>query len=139
MGMLQEFKEFASRGNVVDMAVGVIIGGAFGNIVTSLVNHVMMPALGILMSNIDFSSLSITLREKTATADAVTLKYGLFMNSILNFLIVAFAIFIVIKQMNRLKKRDEVKPVEPQTKDCPKCFSSISIKATRCPNCTSEI
>ncbi|MBF0290587.1 MAG: large-conductance mechanosensitive channel protein MscL [Nitrospinae bacterium] len=137
--MLQEFKEFASKGNVVDMAVGVIIGGAFGSIVTSLVNHMIMPIVGMLMSNVDFSDLSITLRGKTATAEAVVIKYGLFINTVLNFLIVAFTIFVVIKQMNRLKKKEQAKPAEPTTRDCPKCFSTISVKATRCPNCTSDI
>ncbi len=138
--MLKEFKEFAMRGNVVDMAVGIIIGGAFGKIVSSLVKDVIMPPIGYLMGNVDFSSLAITLKEKTAEAEAVTIKYGVFINTVLDFIIVAFAIFMVIKQMNRLKKEEEPEP-EPEvtTKDCPKCFTEIAIKATRCPNCTSEI
>ena len=139
MGMMSEFREFAMRGNVVDMAVGIIIGGAFGKIVSSFVNDVIMPPIGMMLGNVDFSDLAITLREKTAEADAVTLKYGMFINTILDFVIVAFAIFIVIKQMNRLKKKEEAPAAAPVTKECPKCYSTIAIKATRCPNCTSEI
>jgi len=138
MSMLKEFKEFAMRGNVVDMAVGIIIGGAFGKIVSSLVNDVLMPPIGALMGHVDFSNLTVTLREKSAESAAVSLRYGLFINTILDFIIVAFAIFIVIKQMNRLKKK-EAAPAEPTTKQCPKCISTIPIKATRCPQCTSEI
>ena len=139
MKMITEFKEFAMRGNVVDMAVGIIIGGAFGKIVTSLVNDVIMPPIGMLMGKVDFSQLAITLSEKTADAEAVTIKYGVFINTVLDFVIVAFCIFMVIKGMNRLKRKEEEVPKEPTTKDCPKCYSTISIKATRCPNCTSEI
>lgn len=137
MGMLKEFKEFAMRGNVVDMAVGIIIGAAFGKIVTSLVNDVMMPPIGLLLGNVDFSNLALTLKEKSAEAEAVTLNYGMFVNTVLDFLIVAFAIFMIIKQMNRLKKQEPAP--EATTKDCPKCFSSIPIQATRCPHCTSEL
>ena len=138
MGMVNEFKEFAMRGNVVDMAVGIIIGGAFGKIVTSLVNDVIMPPVGMLLGNVDFSQLSIALSEKTADAEAVTVNYGAFINSVLDFLIVAFCIFMVIKGMNRMKRKADT-PEEATTRDCPKCFSSIAIKATRCPHCTSEI
>lgn len=134
--MLKEFKAFAMRGNVVDMAVGIIIGAAFGKIISSLVNDIIMPPIGMLLGNMDFSNLSFVLQAKTADAAAVSINYGLFINHVLNFIIVAFAIFIVIKQMNRLKKKEEK---AADKKDCPKCFSSISIKATRCPNCTSEI
>ena len=139
MGMLKEFKEFAMRGNVVDMAIGIIIGAAFGKIISSFVSDVIMPPIGLLLGNVDFSSLAITLKEKTANAQAVTIKYGIFINTVLDFIIVAFVIFIVIKQMNRLQKKKEVVPAAPTTKECPKCYSTISIKATRCPNCTSEI
>ena len=139
MGMFKEFKEFAMRGNVVDMAVGIIIGAAFGKIVSSLVSDVIMPPIGLLLGNIDFSQLAITLQEKSAEAEAVTIKYGIFINTILDFIIVAFAIFMIIKQMNRFKKKEEEPVVEPTTKDCPKCFTAIPIKATRCPNCTSEL
>lgn len=139
MSMIKEFKEFAMRGNVIDMAVGVIIGAAFGKIVSSLVSDVIMPPLGALLGNVDFSNLVFTIKEQTAEAEAVTIKYGLFINNVLSFIIVAFAIFIVIKQINRLKKKEEAAPAMPTTKECPKCYSSISIKATRCPHCTSEL
>jgi large conductance mechanosensitive channel len=137
MQVLKEFKEFAVRGNVVDMAVGIIIGSAFGKIVSSLVQDVIMPPIGLIMGNVDFSTLAITLREKTETAEAITLKYGVFINTILDFTIVAFAIFMLIKQINRLKK--EAPPAEPTTKECPHCCSSIPVKAIRCPHCTSEL
>jgi len=139
MGMLKEFKKFAMRGNVMDMAVGIIIGAAFGKIVSSLVNDVIMPPIGLLLGNVDFSQLAITLKEKTAASEAVTLNYGVFINTILDFVIVAFAIFIMIKQINRFKRKEEAPVVEPTTKECPKCFTAIPIKATRCPNCTSEL
>ena len=139
MGMMKEFKEFAMRGNVVDMAVGIIIGGAFGKIVTSLVNDVIMPPIGMLLGDHDFSQLSITLRQEAAGADAVTLSYGLFINTVLDFIIVALCIFMMIKAMNRLKRKEEESPKEPTTKDCPKCCSTIPIRATRCPSCTSDL
>jgi len=137
MRILEEFKEFAMRGNVVDMAVGIIIGSAFGKIVSSLVQDVIMPPIGLIMGNVDFSNLVITLRDKTESAEAITLKYGVFINTILDFTIVAFAIFMLIKQMNRLK--EEAPPAEPATKECPHCCSSIPAKAMRCPHCTSDI
>jgi large conductance mechanosensitive channel len=137
MQVLKEFKEFAVRGNVVDMAVGIIIGSAFGKIVSSLVQDVIMPPIGLIMGNVDFSTLAITLRGKTETVEAITLKYGVFINTILDFTIVAFAIFMLIKQINRLKK--EAPPAEPATKECPHCCSSIPVKAMRCPHCTSEL
>lgn len=139
MGMVQEFKKFAVRGNVVDMAVGIIIGGAFGKIVTSLVNDIIMPPIGLILGNVDFADLAITLSEKTAEAEAVTLRYGAFINSVLDFIIVALAIFLVIRQMNRFRRKEEPRPVETTTKECPKCFSTIPLQATRCPNCTSEL
>jgi len=129
--MLKEFREFAVKGNVIDMAVGIVIGAAFGKIVTSLVNDIIMPPLGLLLGRMDFSSLAIQLNEKTAV------KYGVFVNTVIDFTIVAFAVFLVIKQINRLKKAPP--PADPTTKDCPKCCSSIPIKATRCPHCTSEL
>jgi large conductance mechanosensitive channel len=137
MSVAKEFKEFAMRGNVVDMAIGIVIGGAFGKIVSSMVSDVIMPPIGLILGNVDFSKLSIVLREKSATAEAVTIKYGLFVNTLLDFVIVAFAIFMVIKQMNRLKKKEA--PADPTTKDCPRCFTTIALQASRCPNCTSEI
>ncbi len=140
MGLIGEFKQFALRGNVVDMAVGIIIGGAFGKIVSSLVTDVIMPPIGLLLGNVDFSNLAITLREEipeTAKSELVTLKYGMFINTVVDFIIVAFAIFMVIKQMNRFKRVEEAPPVT--TRECPECCSTIPIKATRCPHCTSEI
>jgi len=143
--MLKEFKEFAMRGNVVDMAVGIIIGAAFGTIVKSLVNDIIMPPIGLLLGNVDFSNLFVVLKgvgsyatlAEAQAAGAVTLNYGVFVNTIINFVIVAFAIFMVVKNMNRLK-RQEPAP-EPTTKECPYCLSAIPLNATRCPFCTSEL
>ena len=139
MSMIKEFKEFAMKGNVLDMAVGIIIGAAFGKIVSSLVNDVIMPPIGLLLGKVDFSNLSITLMEKTAEAEAVTIKYGMFINTILDFVLVAFAIFLLIKQVNRFKRKEEAVAPALTTKDCPRCFTAIPIKAVRCPNCTSEL
>jgi large conductance mechanosensitive channel len=137
MGMIKEFKEFAMRGNVLDMAVGVIIGAAFGKIVSSVVNDIIMPPIGFLIGNVDFSKLSIVLKAKTAESEAVTIKYGLFINTLLDFIIVAFVIFIVLKQINRFKRKEEAAPAT--TKECPQCFSTINVKATRCPHCTQSL
>ena len=131
MGMLKEFRDFAVKGNVVDMAVGLIIGAAFGKIVSSLVNDIIMPPIGLLLGRIDFKSLAWHLNPKTA------INYGAFINNVLDFVIVAFCIFLVIKQINRFKKIPP--PPAPNTKECPRCFSNIPLKATRCPNCTSEL
>ena len=131
MGMLKEFKDFAVKGNAIDMAVGIVIGGAFGSVVSSLVNDVIMPPIGLLTRGIDFSKLAVQLNKETV------IKYGAFINSIITFVIVAFAIFLVIRQINRLKKAPP--PAEPMTKECPRCCSSISKKASRCPHCTSEL
>ena len=136
MNLVKEFKEFAMRGNVLDMAVGIIIGASFGKIVSSLVNDIIMPPIGILLGKVDFSNLSFTLMEKTAEAEAVTIKYGIFINTIIDFTLVAFAIFILIKQVNRFKRKEEDAPA---TKDCPRCFTEIPVKALRCPNCTSDL
>jgi large conductance mechanosensitive channel len=143
--MLKEFKEFAMRGSMVDLAVGIIIGAAFGKIVTSLVNDVIMPPIGLLLGKVDFSNLFVNLSgENFATlaeakeAGAATINYGLFLNTVIDFLIVAFVIFMVIKQMNRLKRQEEA-PAAPVTKDCPFCFTDIPVKATKCPNCTADI
>ncbi len=142
--MWKEFKEFAMRGNVMDMAVGIIIGAAFGKIITSFVNDVLMPPIGLLLGKVDFNNLFITLSSQSfaTLADAkkagvVTINYGLFLNTVIDFLIVAFVIFMMIRQINRLKKEPE--PAVPTTKDCSHCFSVIPIKATRCPHCTSEL
>lgn len=137
MGMLKEFKEFAMKGNVMDMAVGIIIGAAFGKIVSSLVGDVIMPPIGLLLGNVDFSSLAYTLKDATDSSPAVTIKYGLFINTIIDFVIVAFAIFLVIKQLNRLKKPAPAPAAT--TKDCPHCLMSVPLKATRCGHCTSEL
>jgi len=148
--MLKEFKEFAMRGNVVDMAVGIIIGAAFGAIVNSLVSDVIMPPIGLLLGNVDFSNLYIILREgatagpfaslvEAKKAGAVTISYGAFINTIINFLILAFVIFLFIRSINKLKRKEVAAPVVPTTKECVYCFSTIPIKATRCPNCTSEL
>lgn len=147
--MLKEFKEFAMKGNVLDMAVGIIIGGAFGTIVKSLVSDVIMPPIGLLLGGVDFSNLFLLLKSEegavfTALADAqaagaVTINYGLFVNNVISFLIVAFAVFMLVKGINTAKKEEAAAPVEPTTKECGKCCSSIPIKAVRCPNCTSEI
>lgn len=148
--MLKEFKEFAMRGNVVDMAVGIVIGAAFGGIVKSLVSDVLMPPIGLLLGDVDFSNLFLVLKEGNTLgpfvtidaakeAGAVTLNYGLLVNTIVNFLIIAFAIFFVVRGINNLKKKEEAPPAEPTTKECPHCLSTIAIKATRCGHCTSEL
>ena len=143
--MLMEFKDFIMRGNVVDMAVGIVIGVAFGKIVTSLVNDIIMPPIGLLLGKVNFQDMYINLSGKTyASLDAAraagvpTINYGVFLNTVLDFIIVAFVIFLVIHTMSRIK-RPVVKHHEPKTKDCPYCVSSIPIKATRCPNCTSQL
>jgi large conductance mechanosensitive channel len=143
--MLKEFKEFAVRGNVVDLAVGLIIGGAFGKIVTSFVNDILMPPIGLALGNVDFANLFITLSglqartlEEAQAAGAVTINYGMFISTIIDFIIVAFAIFLLIRQINRMKRAPEEETV-PNTKECPHCATAIPIKATRCPNCTSEL
>ena len=142
--MLKEFKEFVMRGNVVDLAVAVIIGASFGAIITSLVNDIIMPPIGLLVGKVDFASLFINLSGKpyatiaeAKAAGAPTINYGIFLNAVINFVIVAFAVFLVIKQINRFKRKPEEKPVD--TKSCTYCFSAISLKATRCPNCTSQL
>lgn len=132
MGIIREFKEFAVKGNVIDMAVGLVIGAAFGKIVTSLVNDIVMPPIGLLLGKVDFSSLTITLQEKPA----VVIRYGAFINTLLDFVIVAFVIFLAIKQINRLKKQEVVAPT---TKDCPYCCTPVPIKAVRCGHCTSDL
>lgn len=144
--MFKEFKEFAMRGNVLDMAVGIIIGAAFGKIITSFVEDLLMPPLGLLIGKVDFSNLFVNLTEKSfeslaaaKAAGAATINYGIFFNHVINFLIVAFAIFLLIKQVNRLKREAPAAPAAPNTKDCPYCFSSIALKATRCAHCTAEL
>lgn len=130
--MLKEFKEFAMRGNVLDLAVAVIIGGAFGKIVSSLVNDVLMPIIGLIMGGVNFSELAITIGE-------ASIKYGAFIQAIIDFIIVAFVIFMIVRAMNRMTRQEPAPAPAPTTKECPHCFTSIPIKATRCPNCTSQL
>lgn len=148
--MFKEFKEFAMRGNVVDMAVGIIIGGAFGTIVKSLVNDVIMPPIGLLLGGVDFAELFLVLKEGATpspyvaladaqAAGAVTINYGIFINSVISFVIVAFAVYMLIRTINKLKRQEEAPAAEPTEKDCPHCCTSIPVKAVRCPHCTSEI
>ena len=142
--MLKEFKEFAMKGNVLDMAIGVIIGGAFGKIITSLVSDVLMPPLGLLLGKVDFSSLFLNLSgtpqpslAAAKAAGAPTVNYGVFLQTVLDFIIIAFVIFMLVKQVNRLKT--PAAPSAPTTKDCPLCLSTIPIKATKCAHCTSGV
>ncbi len=144
--MIKEFKEFAMRGNVMDMAIGIVLGAAFGKIVSSFVKDILMPPLGYLMGNVDFTNLFIDLSgkgfatlEEAQKAGAPTLNYGMFLNTVVDFVIIAFAIFLVVRQMNRLKKAEEPAPSEPTTKPCPYCLSEIPLEATRCPHCTSQL
>lgn len=149
--MFKEFKEFAMRGNVVDMAVGIVIGGAFGTIVKSLVDDVLMPPIGLLLGGVDFSNIFLVLREggKVAApyhtladakaAGAVTLNLGVFMNAVISFTIVAFALFLLVKAMNRLRSQAPADAAAPTTKACPHCCTDIPLGATRCPHCTSEL
>ena len=151
MGMMKEFKDFAVKGNVVDMAVGIIIGAAFGTIVKSLVSDIIMPPIGLLLGNVDFSNLFIVLKHGAEVAQyatladaqaggAVTLNYGMFLNTVISFLIVSFAIFILVKNINRLKRQqEEAPPPPPSTKECPHCYSTINIKADKCPFCTANL
>jgi large conductance mechanosensitive channel len=149
--MWKEFKEFAMRGNVIDMAVGIIIGAAFGTIAKSLVTDIIMPPIGLLLGNVDFSNLFWTIKpgaeaappylsvEDANAAGAVTMNYGIFINNVISFFIVSIAIFIMVKTINNLKRKEETAPAEPTTKECPYCLSKIPIKATKCPQCTSEL
>jgi len=148
--MFKEFKEFAIRGNVIDMAVGIIVGAAFGTIVKSLVDDILMPPAGLLLGNADFSNLFVVIKAGKAlgpyetlaaakAAGAVTVNIGAFLNTIISFVIVAFSVFLVIKQINTLKRKEVAAPALPTTKECPYCLSVIPIKATRCPHCTSDM
>jgi large conductance mechanosensitive channel len=146
MSMFKEFREFALKGNAVDLAIGVIIGAAFGGIVTSLVNDVLMPPIGKLLGGVDFSNLFVVLGSGTFAslkaakeAGAATVNYGIFINTVINFLIVAFVLFTVVKAMNRLKREQPAPAAAPTTKACKFCATTIPIAATRCPNCTSTL
>ena len=148
--MLKEFKEFVMRGNVVDMAVGIVIGGAFGTVVNRVVDDVIMPPVGLLMGGVDFANLFVALKDGAKAAGpyatlaaakdagAVTVNYGLFINSVISFIIVAFALFMLIKAMNSMKREAEAAP-PPSTKECPRCLTAVPLKATRCSACTSDI
>jgi large conductance mechanosensitive channel len=149
--VFKEFKEFAIKGSVLDMAVGILIGAAFGTVISSFVADILMPPIGLILGNVDFSNLYIVLAAgetagpytslaQAQATGAVTLNYGVFITRVISFLIVAFALFLVIRSMNRLKRKAaEVPPAEPTAKECPYCFTAIPIKAVRCPNCTSEL
>ena len=144
--MWKEFKEFILRGSVLDLAIGIIIGAAFGKIVTSFVNDVLMPPVGLLLGKVDFANLFINLSGQpyatladAKAAGAATINYGLFINAVLDFVIVAFVIFLIVRQVNRMRRKPAAVPAEPTTKECPYCFSVIPIKALRCPNCTSDL
>ncbi|MCF7874589.1 MAG: large conductance mechanosensitive channel protein MscL [Candidatus Omnitrophica bacterium] len=143
--MLEEFREFAVRGSVVDMAVGILIGAAFGRIVTSLVEDIIMPPIGLITGKIDFSNLYVNLSKGTyqslseaKAAGAATINYGIFINHFISFLVVAFCVFFLVKQINNLKRKEDAASIAPTQKSCPYCFSSISIKATKCAYCTAE-
>lgn len=144
--MFREFREFAMRGNVVDLAVGIIIGAAFGKIITSLVNDIVMPPIGLLLGRVDFSNLFINLSgqpyaslAEAKAAGAPTINYGVFLNAVIDFIIVAFAIFLLVRFINRLRRQLEGAPEAPATRECPFCLSMIPIRATRCPHCTSAL
>ncbi len=144
--MLKEFKEFAMRGNVLDMAIGIILGVAFGKIIASFVEDILMPPIGRLIGKVDFSNMFLGLSGQhfdtlaaAKAAGAATVNYGVFLNTVINFLIVAFAIFLLVQQVNRIKRQQEAVPAAPTSKECPYCLSAISIKATRCAHCTSEL
>lgn len=144
--MLKEFKDFAMRGNVIDLAIGIVIGAAFGAIVTSFVDDILMPPIGMLLGGVDFTNLFISLdgQQYASLADAqlagaATINYGLFIATIIDFLIVAFVIFLLVRQINRMRAQPEEAPAEPTSKDCPYCATEIPLQATRCPHCTSEI
>jgi large conductance mechanosensitive channel len=149
--MFKEFREFAVKGNMIDMAVGIIIGAAFGTIVRSLVDDILMPPLGMLIGNVDFENLFLVLREGATAAapyatladaraaGAVTMNYGIFINNIVSFLIVAWAVFLLVRMINRLRREEQVAPAAPTERACPFCFKPISTRAVRCPNCTSQV
>jgi large conductance mechanosensitive channel len=144
--MFREFREFAMRGNVIDLAVGIIIGVAFGKIITSLVNDIIMPPIGLVLGRVDFSNLFVNLSgqpyaslAEAKAAGAPTINYGIFLNNVIDFVIVAFAIFLLVRFINRLSRQPEAAPAAPNTRECPFCLSSIPLRATRCPQCTSTL
>ena len=138
MSVVKEFKEFAMRGNVLDLAIGIIIGGVFGKVVSSLVNDVLMPPIGVIIGGVDFSSFGVTLKEAVDKTPASVLKYGVFLNNIIDFIIVAFAVFMIVKAVNRMQIQRVVAPA-PTTKACPECSMTIPIDAKRCGHCTTKL
>ncbi len=138
MSVVKEFKEFAMRGNVLDLAIGIIIGGAFGKVVSSMVNDVLMPPIGVLIGGVDFGAFGLTLREATDKNAAAILKYGAFLNNIIDFIIVAFAVFLLVKAVNRMQRKQAQAPVAT-TKQCPECLMSIPLDAKRCGHCTTKL
>ena len=139
MSLFKEFKTFAMRGNVVDLAVGIIMGAAFGKIVTSLVNDMIMPPIGVLLGGVDFSGLRLTIGSGAEGANPVTLNYGVFINTVIDFLIVALAVFLLVRVVNALKRKEEVAPSAPTQRDCPECLMAIPINAKRCGHCTAVL
>lgn len=148
--MLKEFKEFALKGNVIDMAIGIVVGAAFGPIIKSLVDDIIMPPIGLLLGKVDFANLYVLLKHGTTAgpyasladakaAGAVTMNLGVFANYIISFIIVAFCVFLLVKGMNAMRRKSVPAPAAPTTKDCPQCFTAIPLKATRCPHCTSQL
>ncbi len=149
--MLKDFREFAMRGNVIDMAVGIIIGAAFGTIVASLVSDIIMPPIGLLLGNVDFSNLFIVLKEgakaagpyasmaNAKVAGAVTINYGIFINTVISFILIVFAVFLLVRSINRLRREEQPAAAEPTTRACPYCLSNIPVKATKCAHCTADI
>jgi len=148
--MLKDFREFAMRGNVIDMAVGIIIGGAFGTIVKSLVEDILMPPIGLILGGVDFTNIFIILKEGATpgpyvaladakAAGAVSINFGVFLNNVISFVIVAFAVFLLVRAINKLRRQEEAAPAPATTKECPHCTSAIPIKASRCPHCTSQL
>lgn len=148
--MLKDFKEFAMRGNVIDMAVGIIIGGAFGTIVKSLVDDILMPPIGLMLGGVDFTNIFLVLKEGATSgpyaaladakaAGAVSINFGVFLNNVISFLIVAFAVFLLIRAINKLRRQEETPPPPATTKECPFCISAVPVKASRCPHCTSQL
>ena len=139
MSVVKEFKEFAMRGSVLDLAIGIIIGGAFGKVVSSMVNDVLMPPIGVLIGGVDFSSFGLTLREAIDKTPASVLKYGVFLNNMIDFTIVAFAVFLIVKAVNRMKRKEAAPAPAPSTKECPECKMAIPLDARRCGHCTTKL
>jgi large conductance mechanosensitive channel len=139
MSLFKEFRSFAMRGNVVDMAVGIIIGASFGKIISSLVNDILMPPIGVLIGGVDFSNLSLTVKSVTPDSAAVVVKYGIFINMIIDFIIVAFAMFLIVQAMNKMIKKSEAAHAAPTTKECPECMMVIPIGAKKCGHCTAVL